>query len=153
PAQIDPKQSFLEGRAMRHEVVPGVEATIRMEGDVWETEDHRNWSDASFKTYCRPLVQPWPYTIPGGSEVRHTATFSFAGRLPAAGASAAARVSVRLGQASGPLPRLGLGVLPENAELALRCAAVASLAGVQHLNCRVDLRAADWQAALPHYRE
>ena len=66
---------------MTHEPVPGVRATLRMEGDTWETEDHRNWSDASFKTYCRPLALPWPYTIPGGTEIRHTVTLSFAGRL------------------------------------------------------------------------
>ena len=24
------------------------------EGDLWETEDHRNWTDANFKTYSTP---------------------------------------------------------------------------------------------------
>jgi hypothetical protein len=50
PARIDPVQPFLNVRAMRHEVLPGVSATVRMEGDAFETEDHRNWTDASFKT-------------------------------------------------------------------------------------------------------
>jgi hypothetical protein len=31
-----------------------------MEGDAWEMEDHRNWLDASFKTYVRPLALPYP---------------------------------------------------------------------------------------------
>ena len=52
-------------RALSHEAVPGVWATCTMEGDAWEMEDHRNWLDASFKTYVRPLALPYPYTIEG----------------------------------------------------------------------------------------
>jgi hypothetical protein len=33
-------------------------------------EDQRNWSDASFKTYCRPLSLPWPYGLSQGIPVR-----------------------------------------------------------------------------------
>ena len=51
------------------------------------------------------------------------------------------------------MPRLGLSVLPEDAELALSVADVVKQAGPQHLNCRIDLRDAEWQEALPRYRE
>ena len=37
-----------------------------MEGDTFEMEDQRNWSDASYKTYVRPLALPWPYVLPAG---------------------------------------------------------------------------------------
>ena len=30
-------------------------------------EDQRQWGDASFKTYNRPLAKPWPYQIEDGS--------------------------------------------------------------------------------------
>src|SRR6185437_6380147 len=50
PQLVDPEQCFFDLRALSHEVVPGVRATCRMEGDAWEMEDHRNWLDASFKT-------------------------------------------------------------------------------------------------------
>jgi hypothetical protein len=153
PQLIDPAQPFLDVRAMTHEPLPGVRATLRMEGDTWETEDHRNWSDASFKTYSRPLVLPWPYTVPGGTEIRHTVTLSFAGRLPDAPASEGGSVTVTLGRETGPMPRLGLSVLPEDAELALSVADLVKQAGPQHLNCRIDLRDAGWQDALPRYRE
>ena len=152
-ALISPDQNFLYVRAMTHEPLPGVRATIRMEGDAWETEDHRNWTDASFKTYSRPLELGWPYTVPGGSEVRHTATLSFAGRLPREPAIEGGPVTVTLGRAAGPMPQLGLSVLPEDAELALSVADVVKQAGPQHLNCRIDLRDAGWQKALPRYRE
>jgi D-apionolactonase len=153
PQLIDPAQPFLDVRAMTHEPVPGVRAMLRMEGDTWETEDHRNWSDASFKTYSRPLALPWPYKIPGGTEVRHTVTLSFAGRLPSAPGSEGGPVRITLGREAGTMPRLGLSVLPEDAELALSVADVVRQAGPQHLNCRIDLREASWQEALPRYRE
>jgi len=49
PELIDPKCPFQDLRALTHEVLPGVKVTCRMEGDSFETEDHRNWNDASFK--------------------------------------------------------------------------------------------------------
>ncbi|MBX6320352.1 MAG: hypothetical protein IRY94_00835 [Rhodospirillaceae bacterium] len=153
PEAIDPQQCFLDVRAMTHEPLPGVRATIRMEGDVWETEDHRNWTDASFKTYCRPLALPWPYTLKGGEEVRQTVTLSFSGPLPAATRAADGPVSVRLGAAAGPMPRIGLSLLPEDLELALGVADTVRLAGVQHINCRVDLRESGWERVLPGYRD
>jgi hypothetical protein len=38
-------------------VIPGIRATCRMEAAPGRTED-RNWLDASFKTYYRPLARP-----------------------------------------------------------------------------------------------
>ncbi len=74
PPLVDPVQPFLSIRELTHEVSPGLMATVRMEGDTFEMEDHRNWTDASFKTYVRPLALPWPYTLParrGGAPVDH----------------------------------------------------------------------------------
>ena len=70
-------------RAITHSVRPGVRAECRMEGDTFEMEDQRNWSDASYKTYVRPLALPWPYMLP----VR--------GSLPAEGTSRRSRALLR----------------------------------------------------------
>jgi hypothetical protein len=153
PEQIVADQPFFLVRAMSHAPLPGVTATIRMEGDSWETEDHRNWTDASFKTYCRPLSLPWPYSIPAGGEVNHTITLSFAGKLPAAPAKDGGPVTVKLGAEHGKMPRIGLSVLPEDAAAAKAAVPLVRQAGVQHLNCRIDLRAADWQKLVPAYRD
>ena len=63
PDSIDPDQPFLEMRALTHEVRPGVRASVRMTGETFESEDHRNWSDASFKHYCTPITLPFPVTV------------------------------------------------------------------------------------------
>jgi hypothetical protein len=151
--EISPGQPFFHVRAMTHAPMKGVKATIRMEGDAWETEDHRNWTDASFKTYSRPLSLPHPYVIKAGEEVRQTVTLSFEGKLPKAPAVPAGPVTVRIGRAGGRIPALGLSVLPEDAERAAAAASMVKAAGVGHLNCRVDLRAKDWAQPLAHYRE
>lgn len=151
PAQIVPDQPYLLVRAMTHSPLPGVRATIRIEGDSWETEDHRNWTDASLKTYSRPLSLPWPYEIAGGEEVSQSVTLRFSGALPAKPVQAGP-VTVSLGAEAGTMPEVGLSVLPEDAELAAGAAALTKQAAVSHLNCRLDLRSAAWQAPLAHYR-
>lgn len=40
--------------------VRGVTVGIDFSGETFEMEDQRNWTDASFKTYCRPLARPAP---------------------------------------------------------------------------------------------
>jgi hypothetical protein len=151
PAEIVPDQPYLLVRAMTHSPLPGVRATIRMEGDSWETEDHRNWTDASLKTYSRPLSLPWPYEMPAGEEVSQSVTLRFSGKLPVKPAQAG-RVTVSLGSEAGKMPEVGLSVLPEDAGLAAGAAALVQQASISHLNCRLDLRSAAWQAPLAHYK-
>src|SRR6202040_2826659 len=63
PDLISPNQPFLNMRAISHQVAPGVSAEVRFEGDIFEMEDQRNWTDASFKTYCTPLGLPFPAKV------------------------------------------------------------------------------------------
>lgn len=44
-------------------------AKIIFEGEVFEMEDQRNWTDDSYKTYCRPLTLPYPYTLKKGDKI------------------------------------------------------------------------------------
>ena len=46
-----------------------MDAVLTFEGDVFETEDQRNWTDASYKTYSRPLEQPFPYFVNKGDSI------------------------------------------------------------------------------------
>ncbi|WP_225772960.1 hypothetical protein [Pseudomonas sp. Marseille-Q5115] len=67
PDLISPGQPFLDIRELRHAPAPGLRAHWRLSGDTFEMEDQRNWGDASFKTYNRPLAWPCPYVIEAGS--------------------------------------------------------------------------------------
>lgn len=120
PVAIDPAQPFLDIRCITHSVAPGVTAACRMEGDAFEMEDQRNWTDASYKTYVRPLALPWPYTLRHGEAVRQTITLTLSGEPATPAASAGSEITVSLGEIIGLAPRIGLVVTPEETEATLR---------------------------------
>ena len=72
PYRIAPHQPFVNMRAMSYEVRPGMMAELRFTGDVFETEDHRNWTDYSFKTYSTALHLPRPVTVAPGERIEQT---------------------------------------------------------------------------------
>jgi len=50
PELIKPSQPFFDIHTLTHTVSPGLKVTRTMEGDAFEMEDQRNWTDASFRT-------------------------------------------------------------------------------------------------------
>ncbi|ESX21349.1 hypothetical protein [Mesorhizobium sp. LSJC264A00] len=139
PLLIDPWQPFKDLRAITHEVRPGITAECRMEGDTFEMEDQRNWSDASYKTYVRPLALPWPYVLPAGQTVSQTVSLRITGEggMPAA-ASAAEPVSVELGETGQRLPDLGVIIYPDEVEAALANLSTLTELGPQQLVFHYD---------------
>ncbi len=110
PLLVSPHQPFFDIAAIEHEPAAELVAEVRFSGDVFEMEDQRNWSDASFKTYSRPLALPYPYTIGDGETVEQTVGVAIRGRpavRPRAGGDVA-RVEVA-DDGGGQLPELGLG--------------------------------------------
>jgi len=124
PDLIEPWQPFKDMRAMTHTAVPGVSVECRMDGDSFEMEDQRNWSDASYKTYVRPLALPWPYRIEAGKCVRQDITLTVTdARTMEAPPAAPLRVVpadsvIRLapGESAGIMPAVGLIITPDEAE-------------------------------------
>ncbi|MBX3566487.1 MAG: hypothetical protein KF914_00420 [Rhizobiaceae bacterium] len=154
PETIDPRCPFKDVRAMSHEIAPGCWATCTMEGDAYETEDQRNWSDASYKTYIRPLTKPWPYTLPKGEKIVQSVRLSISGPLPeAAGGDAGGAVSVSVGEKIGAMPRLGLGVQAAEAGFALDNIELVRRLAPRWLVCEVDLRKGHGRAELDAYRK
>jgi hypothetical protein len=142
PLLISPHQPFMDLRAISHEVAPGVRTEVRFEGDTFEMEDQRNWTDASYKTYSRPLALTRPYELHAGERVRQTVRIRLSGSPPLpVGESEAPAVSVCVG-APGPLPRIGFcgGTGRQRA----RAAALRP----GHLRVQLRLGEPDWQVAL-----
>jgi len=112
PDHVMPLQPFFDMRAITHEAPPGLRVTCRMEGEhAWECEDQRNWTDASYKTYYRPLSLPFPYTIDGGSEFNQSVAVTFDGAAGDSAADGYSAIAVTLGAGSGKkMPRIGIGV-------------------------------------------
>ena len=142
PEMINPVQPFLNLRAMTHEIFPGVKATVRFEDDTWETEDHRNWTDASFKTYVRPLALPWPYVLNAGEMVKQSVKVTLAGNLPKGKKTSGAQaIKVKLGALSKEtVMPVGLGVPAEEIGHTVRRLDLLKLAAPKLLIGQIDPR-------------
>lgn len=87
PRAISPHQPIKGIREMRVDSQTS-STTLRFEGDIFEMEDQRNWTDASFKTYSRPLALPFPYPLRRGERVRQSITISVEGEVASVDARA-----------------------------------------------------------------
>ena len=139
PELIDPVQPMMALRALTHEAAPGLRVTCRMEGDTFEMEDQRNWTDASYKTYVRPLALPWPYTLAAGTRLEQSVTLTVSGR-PVAAANEGGAVRLVLGEAMGPAPDLGIGFDPGEASATRAVAEALAAIKPGHLICHHDPR-------------
>ncbi len=108
PPLISPDEVAKDIAGLQHSV-HGVETEILFHGEVFEMEDQRNWSDASFKTYCRPLALPRPYRLQQGEVQRQEIHIRLRGAPPAVAAS-------KIVEPQGMLElRAGAGTVPHTA--------------------------------------
>lgn len=144
PRDILPDQPFFDIKALSYEVAnTGIRARLEMEGDVFEMEDQRNWSDASFKTYCTPQSRPKPHAVRVGDAVKQSATLSLSGHVRPVLPVNVGR-SPQLSIATTPvfaLPPLGLCVASHQRPLSDR--EIARLKVLRPAQLRVDLNLAD----------
>jgi hypothetical protein len=59
------------------DLADGAGARFAFEGDLFEMEDQRNWTDASFKTYSTPLVLGIPHHLSAGDRIRQRVVATF----------------------------------------------------------------------------
>jgi hypothetical protein len=133
PEAIAPFQPFTDVRSLSWTPAPGCGATCVFHGDVFETEDHRNWGDASFKTYVRPLALGFPYVLAPGERLLQSVEIGVAGQP---------RKPRRRPPSAGPTeimtPEIGLAVDAGEARASL--AAIDALEDLRcaHLTTRFD---------------
>lgn len=95
-----------------------LDAHLEFSGDVFEMEDQRNWTDASYKIYNRPLALPFPYTVAVGETVVQEVVLTIRsaaelGKFDASVQGNSARVydlaTLLDGARPTRMPRIGLG--------------------------------------------
>ncbi|MDX2070826.1 MAG: hypothetical protein SFV55_20520 [Haliscomenobacter sp.] len=74
PDLISPHQPFIGVQGMEWSPAPGLHVQLFFEGDIFETEDQRNWTDSSYKTYSTPLSIPFPVKVQKGEKMRQKLT-------------------------------------------------------------------------------
>lgn len=122
PVAVEPFQPVFDIRCLVHEPCPGLRVQCRLEGDAFEMEDQRNWTDSSFKTYSRPLALPRPYALNPGQSLRQRVVLSVHPKLPSSGPTVTCRapvvgdpampVTLTLGQEAHPLPAIAIAFEP-----------------------------------------
>jgi hypothetical protein len=119
----------------------GPTAVIEFEGDLFETEDQRNWTDASFKTYCTPLARGFPHELKKGDTLAQTVTVLATGRTDVPSGQPESRLAIG-GPTGERVPPVGLAQAsrdPSAAELELLRALAPA-----HVRVDVHLAASDW---------
>ena len=128
------------------ELADGGRLVLDFEGDLWETEDHRNWTDANFKTYSTPISLGPPPPLELGQALRQrlvVAPVDVSARTPSPG-----RVRLAIGAPTETVvPPVGLGQdrdhhIPDTREREV-------LAALAPPHLRVELRLdGDWRSTL-----
>jgi D-apionolactonase len=153
PKIISPGQPIFEIRSLKHTVVPGVTATVLMEGNKFEMEDHRNWMDASYKTYVCSLLDPWPYTLKKGEAFTQSVTLTIAGKPTAKTSSKlGGAIPVTLGKTKGRMPSIGVGVPMAEAQHAVDKADLIAAAKPGQLVFQIDGRRKNQTEAAAAFR-
>jgi D-apionolactonase len=138
PEFVSPHQPFLNVRAISYQVAPGVHTAVRFFGEVFETEDHRNWTDANFKTYGTPLQRPFPVEMTAGTEIHQRIEVTLQGFVKSTESLPERIVHVRSGNSLGfRLPRIGLSIASDGRATSEADRELLSRLNLSHL--RVDL--------------
>ena len=130
----------------------GISIITEFEGDLFEMEDQRNWTDGSFKTYCTPISLGYPHQAKAG-QAFHQKVMVKAG-LPTAGSQTEHyedKTTIRLtvGEATGqPLPRIGFGMASHGIEMEPREIELVSRLFPHHLKTELHFQEASWPADL-----
>lgn len=120
---------------------------LEFEGDLWETEDHRNWTDANFKTYSTPLELGFPHDLARGETLAQRVTVTPRGVDGASGRDGAIRLSIG-GSTGTTVPAIGLGIDVDGHEPTERELELLRALGPAHFRVEVRLDDGGWAAAL-----
>src|SRR5215203_1296117 len=72
PRSVSPHQPFKNIQQLDWKIGDQINASMSFQGDVFEIEDQRNWSDNSFKTYSTPLDLPYPVLVKQGDTIEQS---------------------------------------------------------------------------------
>ncbi len=115
PHEIAPWPLFTDAREVSYQLDEFPTIRLALFGDLFEAEDQRNWGDASFKIYSRPLRLSYPYRVPEGSRVGQSACLTVAGHVRRHSPMPESKVFRISGLRGYRLPKSGVGfsALPE----------------------------------------
>ncbi len=146
PVNISPQQPFKNIEAMQWRLNNDLKVTVNFEGDIFETEDHRNWTDNNYKTYSTPLEIPFPVTINEGDEIHQKIIIKVDGSITKK--ENKNYVEIVAEENKLPIPTIGVGRASERDENYHEALKVLSTIGFSHYRINLKLSDHDWQQTL-----
>ncbi|HWU46198.1 MAG TPA: hypothetical protein VN133_05535 [Humibacter sp.] len=144
PRAVAPDQPAMDIRSLgwSHD---GVQVTADFDGDVFEMEDQRNWTDASYKTYSTPLARPFPVTVVAGAVIQQSVGFTARRTRERAPRVRAVTPVIELADTGCIVPAVALGATTAPS-VEIVDAPIPD--GVAALLVEADTRSRTWRAAL-----
>ncbi len=139
PDLIEPWRPFVDIAALTNQV-GDAELCCAFRGDTFEMEDQRQWGDASFKTYNRPLDMPWPYTIVDGARQAQSVELTW---TPLAGKPVEDTTPAAI---DATFPEMALVMDPQDALRLARQPSDIAFVNPQRLLCHLDAAIGDTAA-------
>ena len=136
PNDISPSQPFKNLSGISHTLNNGQTLEVKFKGEVFETEDHRNWSDASYKTYCTPIELPFPVEVSKGDQIAQEVIVSLSGKASRVQKLAQSKVTISVSDSEVSLPDIGLNIAEDFSESDHD---EFSEIGIGHLRLNLDL--------------
>jgi hypothetical protein len=143
-----PVEPFAEMRGLRVHLKGNTVAAMRFEGDTFEMEDQRNWTDASFKTFCTPLRLPFPVELKKGEHIKQVVSLKTEG-VPATKRATKPldAITFAVSNTSKLLPPIGLGQAYAGKPLSAKQITRLKALKLHHLRVDLDLTG-NWKREL-----
>ncbi len=146
PLHIAPHQPFQNFRRLVWQPEAEITAELTLNGETFEMEDQRNWTDASFKTYGTPLELPFPVTIrEGGCVVQSAELRVRSSRDSRLTGSRALILRFTAESPSRSMPALGLCVASHGRALTPNEIQRLAKLRLDHLRVDLHLSSSDWE--------
>jgi hypothetical protein len=145
PELIAPHQPFKEIQQMQWKPAEAITARLYFSGDIFETEDQRNWSDSSFKTYSTPLYIPFPALVKKGDTMEQKIVLTVTGNTNQA---IEKRPSKKIEVPTKAHTKIGYTIPPEQTAMMAKRAYLFKDNSVHHYRTELYLDRAGWQRQL-----
>ncbi len=149
PTAIDPKNPFKNIKRMKWKFRERW-YELTFEGDVFETEDQRNWIDTSFKTFCTPADLPIPVTLQAGAKIHQRVMFRPLEKLHPITSHDTTVIHLEKKEVVSRLPKVGIMVPSDEAAHPLQAADVIKSINLDHALIEVIATQQDWIRKFSH---
>lgn len=117
---------------------------LTFEGDIFETEDQRNWLDASFKTFCTPADLPIPVTLAVGTKIFQRTSFRPLEKLHPITSHDSTVIHLEKTGERTVLPKVGACLPPDNSSLTKEATAHLTHLNLDHVAVEITPSQSGW---------